>query len=79
MIVLLLVFGIVLMVIAYKINNRISEKKFNRRNAYGVEEFDTYKDAVKNNVSEHFAHILANLLFLGGGILIIAFVLGLFA
>ena len=78
MIVLLLVFGIVLMVAAYKIHNRISEKKFNRRNAYGVEEFDTYNDALKNKVSEHFARILANLLFLGGGILIIAFVLSLF-
>lgn len=73
--ILAIIVGVGLIYWIYRVNRSVERDKFHRRNAAGIEEFDTFEDANraqwKSNAADVFTKAfgtLAVLLIIGGGI-----------
>jgi hypothetical protein len=72
----MIVFGIVLALLGLGLRYWLGRRAFNRRNAAGVELFNSYESAAGNRLLEGLGHKLGGLLLFVGGLLAVFGYLG---
>ena len=66
------IIGIILVIISLVIRYWLGKKNFERRNAFGVQEFKSYRHALMTRLGENFIHFIFYFLFVTGCFFIIA-------
>jgi len=68
----ILAVGVILLVIGGLIRYRISKRRFNRRNPFGLQRYRTYQEGLVTRVGEGFAGAIGTLLVLAAILLSLA-------